>query len=459
MVAISILSPLLQRVIQPRELEAFVASSFTAVDQSKMQRQMDIVSRWHDNGCKGIVEACTGFGKSFVAILVIWMFNKLRPDTTVLVVLPSEHLRSQWTGKGGYISKYGFTVKITAITIHTALKRRWNADLLICDEVHRYAAGEWIKMFDKVNYQWALGLSGTLERQDQRHYMLFDKIGSVVDRVTYAEAKEKGWVTDALIINYGIQLPPNRMLEYKAVDEAFSRFSAFMPGGMYIVNKILTEANSRKHNGFDGPGPILKAHCEYLGKDADNQAHADEVIGYAVNFMRYMQKRKGFIYNAPEKVQVVKSIIDEFPDHTIVTFSESQKICDAITKAIPGSTSYHSKMPKYRRDRVTAEFGKVTNVLNTVRALDEGFDLPGIDMGIVVAGSSVVRQSKQRRGRAIRIDTKNPDKRAIMIELYLIGTQDAAWVRKRQDKELKKTCEIIWIENDFAELTEAIKKA
>lgn len=520
-VRMTVSSNVLKDLVDLNDLEAFLCSSFVTPDYTKLQRQLDIVCRWNDNGCKGIVEACTGFGKSFVAIICLWLFNHLRPGTTVLVVLPTDYLRSQWMKN---LKKYSLNnIDVKLVTVHTAIKKNWDVDLLVCDEVHRYAANEWIRVFHKVKYEWSLGLSGTLEREDARHYLLFKHVGEVIDVVTYAEAKESSWVTDALIIDYGIKLSAERMAEYREIDEQFSRFSAKMPNGLYLSRKIMEEYKGRKFriaeindymrwlltkkniveshfqriddddivarsfsnymkglaapedaatlrgvieavfegrmSGPGGAGPILKAHTEFLGMDGNNPSDTDKVYQYALNFMRFMQKRKGFVYNAVEKIDVVKHICETFYDKTIVTFSESKQMATLIKKEVYNSVMYHSGMKKYQRENVIKEFGDTINVLHAVRALDEGFDLAGIDMGIVVAGSSVVRQSRQRRGRTIRIDMNNPGKRAIMIELYLSGTQDAAWVRKRQPKALRESCEIIRIEDDLAALTAAIRNA
>jgi len=69
---------------------------------------------------------------------------------------------------------------------------------------------------------------------------------------------------------------------------------------------------------------------------------------------------------------------------------------------------YHSKMPVKERLASISEFkdGKI-NVLVACRALDEGFDVPAAETGIIVAGTSSVRQWIQRMGRILR---KSPSK-------------------------------------------------
>jgi len=64
---------------------------------------------------------------------------------------------------------------------------------------------------------------------------------------------------------------------------------------------------------------------------------------------------------------------------------------------------YHSEMPMEERLRNISEFkdGKIA-ILVACRALDEGFDVPEADTGIIVAGTSSIRQWIQRMGRILR---------------------------------------------------------
>lgn len=68
-------------------------------------------------------------------------------------------------------------------------------------------------------------------------------------------------------------------------------------------------------------------------------------------------------------------------------------------------------------------------IISTARALDEGFDIEGIELGLIASGSATERQQIQRLGRSIRFVE---GKIALIINLYLKGTQDEQWAKKRQ---------------------------
>lgn len=71
------------------------------------------------------------------------------------------------------------------------------------------------------------------------------------------------------------------------------------------------------------------------------------------------------------------------------------------------------------------------HVLSTARALDMGADMPNIDMAIVTSGSSKALQAIQRYGRSLR---KIEGKSTIIVEIYVLDTQDYKWLKSRQKK-------------------------
>ena len=95
-----------------------------------------------------------------------------------------------------------------------------------------------IKVFDVVTYNMLLGLSGTLERLDQRHVLL-EKYCKVVDTVTVEEAIENNWLSDYR--EYKVLLNVD-LTEYQELSKKFnSYFSLF---AFTIVSKINPHCNA-----------------------------------------------------------------------------------------------------------------------------------------------------------------------------------------------------------------------
>ena len=73
--------------------------------------------------------------------------------------------------------------------------------------------------------------------------------------------------------------------------------------------------------------------------------------------------------------------------------------------------------PKERRN-IIADFLKgALDALLAVRVLDEGIDIPGIKTAFLLASTANRRQFVQRRGRILRLDPDNPNKRAKIYDL------------------------------------------
>ena len=63
---------------------------------TRSERQNLAVSKWIKAGCKGVIVAATGVGKTRMALIAIKSFLSKNPGKTVRVIVPTEHLRIQW---------------------------------------------------------------------------------------------------------------------------------------------------------------------------------------------------------------------------------------------------------------------------------------------------------------------------------------------------------------------------
>jgi superfamily II DNA or RNA helicase len=142
-----------------------------------------------------------------------------------------------------------------------------------------------------------------------------------------------------------------------------------------------------------------------------------------------MAGRKKMLYINQSKVDSVYRLCTELELKTI-TFSESVEFANAVTKRVPNSVSYSSKMPVKKRRAALNGFAEGDfRIINTARALDEGFDVPGVELAVISSGSSSPRQDVQRTGRAIRFVE---GKVGYIVNLYMPDTQDEKWMKARQ---------------------------
>jgi RNA polymerase primary sigma factor len=382
------------------------------IDQRRLKRQHQIIDKWTKAGRRGTLEAVTGFGKTYVALLVIQDLNMRLPTGTVLVVVPTQNLKQQWTAQ---IEEMGIT-NTNVMVINSAVKLKHDVDLLILDEIHNYMSDVFKGIFGCTDYRYILGLTATLDPEDPRFHII-SSAAPVIDTVTLHEAVRNKYVSQFQVFNLGLRMGEAEEAEYKEITDAYYKAFAIFNNRFHAAMRCMMDS-------------------QYLSVFTRNLAGWDEqqVLNQARLFNRAMQKRKKLIYTSATKRVAAKKLIEIF-DVPTITFSESVDFAIQMNKETqPWGAAYHSKMSKYARQNVLDSFADIRtdiHVIHTARALDEGFDVKGIELAIVCSGTSTPRQDLQRTGRAIRFQE---GKTGVIINLYLKDTQDEKWLKKRQSK-------------------------
>ena len=106
----------------------------------------------------------------------------------------------------------------------------------------------------------------------------------------------------------------------------------------------------------------------------------------------------------------------------------SNEFTDILTDSvIPLAQAYHSKKTKKQRDSSLENFKSgMINVLCSTKALNQGFDVPDANMGIVCGLTSKSLPMIQRVGRLIRFQK---DKTGEIIILYIKDSQEEKWLK------------------------------
>lgn len=382
------------------------------IDPKKLKRQNQVINKWLKNKACGTLQATTGFGKTYVALMTIQRMNERNAERTTLVVVPTQYLKSQWEEQ---VENLGL-LHVTVLVINTAIKVNREFDLLVLDEIHNYASNEFIKIFETTKYKFILGLTATIDRKDNRD-ALIRTYCPVIDTVDIVEALENGYVSNFKVFNLGIEMNEEDAAAYQKMNKDFHfNFAQFN----HDFNTAMSCLSNKSYR---------ESYARTVGRDPS------ELAMYAINFSRNMQKRKNFLYFASSKKKAVLELLKEFSDKKAITFSEGVDFAKDLHKEMPQfSVDYHSKMPKGIKSRNLNLFNDEksdVHVIHTAKALDEGFDVKGIDLAIISSGTSSTRQDLQRTGRAIRYQE---GKTAVIINIYIKDTQDERWLRARQKK-------------------------
>jgi superfamily II DNA or RNA helicase len=380
---------------------------------NRTDRQKVCAKNWLKNKGKGTLVACTGFGKTRVALILIKALIAKHPKTKVLVVVPTETLKNQWIS---LLDQWGFGLNCDVQIINTVIKNKYYCDLLIIDEIHRTPSNTFQEVFNVVKYKLILGLTATFERLDGKE-KLIEKFCPVIDTITSEEALLSGWVS--AYTEYLVLLDVDDIDTYKAYNKEFQQHFEFFN---YDFNEAMSMV---------GPKGYVK-RIQMRDEMAPDNASKEEksnilknITYHSMGFTRVIQSRKKFINNHPKKLEIVRKIMAARKDSKIITFSKNVAMAEAIEN---GKNVYTGKVTKKKGRVMIEDFDKAkSGILHSCDKLNEGADLHGANVAIILGLDSSKTKATQRRGRVIRAEA---GKHAEIFNLVINNTVELEWFKK-----------------------------
>lgn len=369
--------------------------------------QTKAYSLWKNSGFRGTVKAATGTGKTFVALKVI----EQHPYETILIVVPTIALQNQWYNEIvdnniaqpndiGLVNGHSKQFKSLTIAVVNSIRDKINLkyDILVLDEVHRMFSEENVKFIKQGFYAYILGLSATPERSDSQLIYMYAPV--------IYEYKRKAAIDDKTLSNFTVMFYG---VDLKKKDAA-----------IYNKNQNLIYALKKKF----GLGMVRN------------------YMDYPFKLRQAFSRRKLMIDNYMNKQLKAVDIIKHNPKSKVIVFTERVKTADEIYEKIDDCVIYHGSIDRYEREQSLEDFatGK-SRVLVTVKALDEGLNVPDCNMGIIVSGTKVQRQIIQRIGRILR---KKKGKHATLVFIYLKNTTEFAEMKKKEKMFKDEATKILW---------------
>jgi superfamily II DNA or RNA helicase len=269
--------------------------------------------------------------------------------------------------------------------------------LLVVDECHKAASPQFRSVLD-IPRTAALGLSATPERpyDDGLASVLVPALGSVIYEYTYRDALRDSVVVPFSLRNVVFDLEEDTQQEYdkltKSIARAISRF------GM----------------------------------------EAQETISLLLRRARTLNL-------SMNRVKLALRIIAANRSRRILVFHEDIEACNLINQVLADnavkSGVYHSKLGLRQRAEILAAFRRGdVEVLVTCRALDEGFNVPEAQLGIIAASTATRRQRIQRLGRILR--PASGKDQAVVYSLVATGPEIARL--KDEERDLEGVAEVEW---------------
>lgn len=367
---------------------------------NRTERQNLGIQKWINAGCRGTLEWTTGTGKTYAALTAIKSFLTTNKNKIITVIVPTENLKAQWLDK---LTKYNLFQYVNVEIINSAIKRNDKINFIILDEVHKIPTNTAISIFKKRTPDLILGLSATFNRLDGRHIWLND-LCPVIDTISVKEAVENNWLSTYR--EYKVLIEPDDIEVFNEYSlkftEAFSIFNFDFKLAMSCVTDIVERRKYAKMLGIT----------------------QSEMTAITFLWKNMLHKRKAYIANHPKKLEIARKIIQNRPTSKIITFSSTIKQAELIGYGI----TVHSKKTKLQNKTLINDFiSKSSGVINTAKSLDEGIDIPDLDVAIILFNTSSKTQKTQRIGRVIRYEE---NKVAEIFNLILKGTNEENWFQK-----------------------------
>ena len=146
-----------------------------------------------------------------------------------------------------------------------------------------------------------------------------------------------------------------------------------------------------------------------------------EMDAITFSWLRSMKARKAFVLNHPKKIEIARKILNARPFSKAITFSGTIKQAEKIGIG----HVLHSGKTKKKNRLTMEEFNQLpSGVLSTSKKLDEGADIQGLNLAIILSNSSSKTQKTQRIGRAIRFEE---GKTAEIFTLVIKDTVENNW--------------------------------
>lgn len=371
--------------------------------------QAEAVSAWNAAGRRGVVSLPTGSGKSFVAELAI--AETQRPT---LVIAPTIDLVNQWAANlerafGGPVGVLGGGLhSVERITVSTYDSAFIHADkygdrfgLVIFDEVHHLPADAHSQIAEMMLAPFRLGLSATVERPDGLHERL--------DRLVGVVCYEKGIkdlsghvLADYEVRQVEVQLSDAETEAYAAARKTYRDF---------VISRGI------RMGGRNGWGNFLREAARSERGRAALRAH---------------REARAIAHGTDAKLDALETILKDHVGERVIVFTNDNATVYRISRDFLVPCITHRTAADERRTILENFADGTWRCVATSRVLNEGVDIPAAQVGVVLSGTSTVREHVQRLGRILR---PSEGKQAVLYEVITADTTEVSAAERRRDHD------------------------
>ncbi len=366
--------------------------------------QKEALKKWLQNK-KGAVIMPTGAGKTIFALKVIEKMN-----SPTFIVVPTIDLVNQWKKE----LKKAFSIKIgeftgnkkilEAITVSTYNSAYLNAaylgnkfKLLIFDEVHHLPSDSFKQIAEMFASPYRLGLTATLERDDELHKEIPRLIGDKIYEIS-PEPLVGEYLADFEIKKIIVDFTEKEQEEYDKSQALFKN---------YLVSRNIKMRGAR-----DFQKIVMRS-----GRDPE----AREAI-LARN------RAEKLAFNSKNKIPELVKLLDK-KNRTIIFTKYNNMVYTISKRFLLPCITYKTK--KEERKEILDKFKRgIYGAIVSSQVLDEGINVPEANVGIILSGTGSSREFIQRLGRLLR---PGKDKKAILYEIITRNTMEVRTAHRRRN--------------------------
>lgn len=382
-------------------LEISLHADFRPFDYQ--QEALDVWSR----SKRGIAVLPTGTGKSFLAAMAVQAIQRstLILAPTIDLILQWQKILEEWfrcpIGLLG-----GGSSEIEDITVSTYDSARNYADslgnrfgLMIFDECHHLPSPAYSDMARAYIAPYRLGLSATINCEEERIRILSELIGRVVYQ------REIQHLSGSFLSPYTVETIEVELTEEERRLYEFHRS---------IYRDFRDRVPVRFGSANSWERFVFACYRTAEGREALKSFGIQKQIAIA----------------ARNKIDALVRILIEHQKERVLIFTNDNKTAYLISSLLLLPLITHETKAKERKTILGNFRNGVWPFIVNSRILNEGVDVPEANIAVVVSGTSTVREHVQRLGRILR---KKEGKRAILYELVTVDTGEVFTSRRRRE--------------------------
>jgi superfamily II DNA or RNA helicase len=370
--------------------------------------QREALEAWFEGKRRGVVVLPTGSGKSYVAEMAIASTGR-----STLVVVPTIDLLNQWVwnlrsafgdacvgavGGGLYDVKPLTVTTYDSAYIHMA-RFGDRFGLLVFDECHHLPGPAYAQSAQMAIAPFRLGLTATPERSDGEETQYSSLIGPVVYRRGIHEMAGD-ILADYEVVRLAVALSEPERLAYETARATYRSFVAF--------HRIRMSENGGWQR-F-----IALSSRSSMGREA----------------WQAWREQKRIALQSDAKFTLLEELLCQHQTEQVIVFTaDNETVYTLSRRYLMPAITHQTKTEE--RQWILQQFNACRlRAVVTSKVLNEGVDMPAASVGIILSGSSSVREHVQRLGRILR---RGEGKQAVLYEVVSTDTNETYMSERRRD--------------------------